>query len=177
MDRQGKEKLVVQLREMLAQASLMVMVDYRGLTVGQMNKLRQGLRNSEGACELVVVKNTLMRRAIDDTDFVACLEFLTGPNAILLGYDDPVSPAKALVDAAKEMPALEIKGGVFSGKVIDEQQVRELAQMPSREESLAMLAGVLAAPMRNLASGLANIPRGLVNALSQLIDQKEKEAA
>ncbi len=177
MDRQSKQQLVEQLSETLKTATLMIAIDYRGLTVGQMNKLRQGLRQAEGKNDLLVVKNTLMRLAVADTDFAEVSDLLVGPNVLLFAYEDPVSPTKALVEAAKTMPKLEIKGGVYSGKAITVEKIQELAKMPSREEALGMLAGVLAAPMRNLAGGLAAIPRSLVNALAQLRDQKEKEAA
>ena len=177
MDRQGKQQFVGQLKEILDRATLLIFVDYRGLSVSQMNKLRQGLRQAEGDCDLLVAKNTLVRRATEDTPFAVAADLMVGPNALLFGYEDPISPAKALMAAAKDMPALEVKGGVYGGKAITAAQVADLAKMPSKQELLGMLAGVLAAPMRDLACVLAAVPRGLATALAAVRDQKEKEAA
>lgn len=177
LDRQGKEQFVGQLKELLDRATLMVLVDYRGLTVQQTNKLRRTLRQTDGDSDLVIAKNTLLRRAVEGTDFALAADLMVGPNALLFAYEDPVSPTKVLTDALKEMPKLEIKGGVYAGKLITAAQVAELAKMPSKHELRGMLAGVLAAPMRNLACALAAVPRGLATALAAVRDQKEKEAA
>ena len=177
MDRQGKEQVVAKLQGILGKATLMIAIDYRGTPVEKLNKLRQSLRQADGECDLVVAKNTLTRRAVEGTEFAAALDLLVGPNALLFGYDDPVSPTKVLTDAGKDMPKLEIKGGVFSGKFITEAEVKELAKMPSKLELYGMIANLLAAPTTGLATSLAAIPRGLATALSQLRDQKENEAA
>ena len=176
LDRQGKEQIVQLLIEKASQAQLLILVDYCGLNVTQMNKLRSELRKS-AECDFVIAKNTLARLAFADTDFIKLDEQLLGTNAFLFAYEDPVSPAKALVDSLKTMPKLEIKVGVFNGEVIDKGQIEQLAKMPSKTELQGMLAGVLNAPIRNCAGALAAIPRGLATALSALRDQREKEAA
>jgi len=176
LDRQGKEQIVQMLTEKASQAQLLILVDYCGMSVGQMNKLRSELRKS-AECDLIIAKNTLARRAFAGTDLLKVDEQMVGTNAYLFAYEDPVSPTKVLVDSLKTMPKLEIKVGVFNGEVIDKGRIEQLAKMPSKTELQGMLAGVLNAPIRNCASALAAIPRGLATALSALRDQREKEAA
>lgn len=177
MDRQNKEQVVARLKEIAGRAQLLIWVNYRGLTVTQLSKLRKSLRAAEGESDFQVAKNTLSRLALDGTKFVKAIDLLTGPNALLFAYDDPVSPTKVLIDALKEMPNLQIKGGVFGGSVLSAEQVEALSKMPGREQMLGILVGVMAAPMRNCAGALAAIPRGLVNALVAVKEQKEKAAA
>jgi large subunit ribosomal protein L10 len=111
------------------------------------------------------------------TSFEKYADHLVGTNALLFAYEDPVNPVKALIDYAKSVPKIEIKGAVLAGKALTADQLKELAKMPSRIEMLSMVAGVLNAPIRNLASALANVPRGLVNVLVAVKEQKEKAAA
>lgn len=174
MDRQQKEQVVAKIAEMLNDTQLLILVDYRGLKVPEMNQLRREFGKIE-KCEFLVAKNKLVGRAFADTPFVGLLDHLVGPNALLFSYEDPVSPAKVLTEFAKKMPHLEIKIGMLAGKVIDTAQVRELAKMPTKEEQYGILAGVLAAPMRDMAGVLAAVPRSLLNVLNAL--KQEKEAA
>ncbi len=176
MDRQTKAQIVENLNSVVSRAQLLVMVNYKGLTVAEMNRLRRELGKS-GECTFVVAKNTLTRRAIADTSFAVLAEQLVGTNGLLFAFDDPVSPTKALIDAAKTIPKLEIRGGVFAGKPISAEQLKDLAKMPAKAELYSMLAGVLSAPARNLACALMAIPRGLVNALVAVKENKAKEAA
>jgi large subunit ribosomal protein L10 len=176
LDRQGKAQVIDSLQQVAQRAQLMVMVDYRGLTVAEMNGLRRTLDTS-GQCEFMVAKNTLTRRAIAGTNFAVVAERLTGTNALLFAFDDPVSPVKALLEAAKTLPKLELRGGVFAGKLITADQLKDLAKMPSKQEAQGMLAGVLAAPARQLACVLAAIPRSLANVLVAVKDNKAKQAA
>jgi len=177
LDRQNKEQVVARLQKLAGRAQLLIWVDYRGLTVGQLSKLRKSLRAAEGKSDFLVAKNTLSRLAFDGTTFAKAIDLLVGPNALLFAYDDSISPTKVLIEALKDMPNLEIKGGIFGENVLSAAQVEALSKMPGREQLLGMLAGVLAAPMRNCAGALAAIPRGLVNALVALKEQKEKAAA
>ena len=176
MERQEKALTVAKLAEMGQRAQLVILVGYRGLKVNDLNQLRRELEKTGGS-DFLVAKNTLTKRALTGTGFEKMFNLLEGPNALLFAYDDPVAPTKTLTEFAKRFQQLELRGGVLSGKLLDGEQVRNLAKMPGRIELLGTLAGVLAAPMRNLASGLAAIPRGLVNALTAVKDQKEKQAA
>lgn len=177
MDRQAKAVIVEKIEGTVSRAQLLVQLDYRGLTVAEMNSLRRALGQSGGECVLMVAKNTLMRRAIAGTGFEKYGDRLTGTNALLFAFDDPISPVKALMDIAKTIPKMEIKGGVFAGKIVEAEQLKDLAKMPGKVELQGMLAGVLNAPIRNFACALAAIPRGLVNVLNAVKEQKEKQAA
>ncbi len=176
MDRQTKAQVVENLKGVVDRAQLLVMVDFRGLTVAEMNRLRRELQKS-GECDFIVAKNTLARRAIAGTSFEGLTDELVGTNALLFAYEDFVSATKALLEAAKTLPKMQIRGGVFAGKPLSAEQLKDLAKMPSKLELYGMLAGVLSAPARNLACALAAIPRGLLNALVAVKENKAKEAA
>jgi len=176
LDRSNKEQLIARLSGLAGRAQLVLLVNYRGMKVSQLNKLRRDLDKS-AECEFLVAKNTLVRRAFTGTGFEKLSDLLVGTNALLFAYDDPVAPTKVLTESMKLTPALEIKGGVLTGKLINPAQIQNLAKMPGKRELHAMLAGTIAAPIRNLAGALAGVPRGLLNALNAVKQQKEKQAA
>lgn len=176
MDRQGKEQVVAKLAEMAGRTQLLILVDYRGLKVTEINQLRRNLEKS-GDCDLLVAKNTLTRRAFEGTDMEKLFPHMVGPNAMLFAYEDPVGPTKALTEFAKDHQKLEIKAGVLAGNEISPEQIANLAKMPSKDELRAQLAGTLIAPIRDFASVLAAVPRSLANVLNALKQEKEKQAA
>jgi len=112
-------------------------------------ELRKQLR--EAGIEFQVLKNSLVRRATEGTDYVELNNILTGPTAIAFGKEDAVAPAKILNDFAKKNDALKLKGGVVEGKVVSQEEIKALAELPSREGLLSMLLSVLQAPVRNFA--------------------------
>ncbi|MDT8440364.1 MAG: 50S ribosomal protein L10 [Desulfuromonadales bacterium] len=171
MNRQSKEALVAEFAEKLKQTKAAFLADYRGLSVGQATALRRKLHDV--GIEYRVVKNTLLRLAAKETH-AACLdEHLTGPTAIALVKDDPVVPAKALVDFAKANNAFEIKVGVLDGKLLSAADIMALSDLPSREVLLAKMLGSMNAPAGNFVGVLAAIPRSLVQVLSAIKDQKD----
>ena len=141
-----------------------VVVDYRGLNVAQVTELRKQLR--EAGVEFKVYKNTLTRRATEIAGVAGINEFLTGPNAIAFSNEDVVAPAKIINDFAKKNEALEIKGGIIEGTVSSVEDVKALAELPSREGLLSMLLSVLQAPVRNFAL-----------ATKAVAEQKEEQGA
>ena len=145
-------------------AASVVVVDYRGLTVGQATELRKQLR--EAGVEFKVYKNTLSRRAAEAAGLEGINEFLTGPNAIAFSNEDVVAPAKIINDFAKKNEALEIKAGIIEGNVSSAEDVKALAELPSREGLLSMLLSVLQAPVRNFAL-----------ATKAVAEQKEEQGA
>ncbi len=145
-------------------AASVVVVDYRGLTVGQATELRKQLR--EAGVEFKVYKNTLSRRAAEIAGLEGINEFLTGPNAIAFSNEDVVAPAKIINDFAKKNEALEIKAGIIEGNVSSAEDVKALAELPSREGLLSMLLSVLQAPVRNFAL-----------ATKAVAEQKEEQGA
>ncbi|KKB34855.1 50S ribosomal protein L10 [Bacillus thermotolerans] len=158
-----KKQLVNDIAEKFKTSSSTVVVDYRGLTVGQVTELRKQLR--EAGIEFKVYKNTLTRRAAEAAGIAGLEEVLTGPNAIAFSEEDVIAPAKILNSFAKENDALEIKAGVLEGNVVTVEEVKALAELPSREGLLSMLLSVLQAPMRNFAL-----------ATKAVADQKEEGA-
>ena len=157
----------VQVQEIAAKfqaAASVVVVDYRGLTVGQATELRKQLR--EAGVEFKVYKNTLTRRATEKAGVEAINEFLTGPNAIAFSNEDVVAPAKIINEFAKKNEALEIKAGIIEGTIASVEDVKALAELPSREGLLSMLLSVLQAPVRNFAL-----------ATKAVAEQKEEQGA
>ena len=157
----------VQVQEIAAKfeaAASVVVVDYRGLTVSQVTELRKQLR--EAGVEFKVYKNTLTRRAAETAGVEAINEFLTGPNAIAFSNEDVVAPAKIINEFAKKNEALEIKAGIIEGTIASVEDVKALAELPSREGLLSMLLSVLQAPVRNFAL-----------ATKAVAEQKEEQGA
>ncbi|MDS1030408.1 50S ribosomal protein L10 [Bacillota bacterium LX-D] len=168
-----KQQVVNQIKEKLQDSASAVLTDYRGLNVAQVTKLRNELR--QAGVEYKVLKNTLIKRAADDLGLEGLDPYLEGPTALAFSKD-PVSPAKVLFDFAKENKALEIKAGVLEGKVIEVQQVKALADLPSKEELLAKIVGGMQAPLYGFAAVLNGNLRNFVYALEAVRQQKEANA-
>jgi large subunit ribosomal protein L10 len=146
---QGKEAAVAEITTKLRESSATVVADYRGLNVAQVTELRKQLRAAN--IEFQVLKNSLVRRATANAELSELDSVLAGPTAIAFSKDDAVAPAKILADFAKKNDALKLKGGVVEGQVFNAEQIKALADLPSREGLLSMLLSVLQAPMRNFA--------------------------
>ena len=159
-----KKQIVVEIADKLKASKTVVVVDYRGLTVSELTELRKQLR--EAGVEFKVYKNSLTRRAAETAELADLNGSLTGPNAIAFSTEDVIAPAKILNDFAKKHEALEIKSGVIEGNVASAEEIKALAELPSREGLLSMLLSVLQAPIRNLAL-----------ATKAVADQKEEQGA
>lgn len=144
-----KKQVVAEIADKFRASKSTIIVDYRGLNVAEVTELRKQLR--EAGIEFKVYKNTLTRRALAEVGLEGLDEVLTGPNAIAFSNEDVVAPAKILNDFAKKHEALEIKAGVIEGNVATLEEVKALANLPSREGLLSMLLSVLQAPIRNFA--------------------------
>lgn len=144
-----KVEAVEEIVDKFNRAKSAVVVDYLGLNVEQATALRKELR--EAGVEMKVIKNTYLRRAADKAGYEGLDETFTGPTAIAFSYEDVVAPARIMAKYAKDIDALEIKGGIIEGKVADLATINELASLPSREGLLSMLLSVLQAPVRNVA--------------------------
>ena len=147
-----KKQVVAELIETLKSAQAGVLVDYRGITVEQDTKLRTKLR--EAGVEYKVVKNTLTRFAANEVGFQELDEQLNGPTALAISTTDAVAPAKVISDFAKEVETLQIKAGFVDGKVISLDEVKQLANTPSREVLIAKIMGSLNAPISKLVRTL-----------------------
>lgn len=169
-----KKKTKVQsLREQIRGASVSVVLDYRGLTVAQMNHLRAELSKSDAT--LTVAKNTLLQRALEDNPMVAIAPMLKGPTALVVGTADQVAPVKTLQDYLKKNKKdNEIRGGYLEGKALSAKDVDDLAKLPPLNELRAKLLGGIASPMNGLVAALVGPHRALANVLDQIASQKQQ---
>jgi large subunit ribosomal protein L10 len=171
-----KQKIVEELHEKAGKAQFAVLTDFRGLSVAKLEELRKALR--EAGVDFQVVKNTLLLRASQDTDLANIKEHFSGPNALVLAYGDPVPAAKALSRFAKENDKLfALKAGVLSGKPVGKDDIRAIAELPSREELLSQLLRALNAVPGGFVQVLAAVPRSMYNVLNALAEQKGQQEA
>ena len=148
LNRSEKEAVIKEVTDLAAKAQTLVMAEYRGITVADMTKLRTDAR-SKGVA-LSVLKNTLARRAVAGSSFEVVGEQMTGP--LVYGFsEDAVAAAKVVADFAKTNDKLVIRGGVYGGKALDADGVKQLASIPTKEVLLAQLCGLLMSPMSRTA--------------------------
>ena len=169
MNFEQKQTLVGDVTGRLAGLQAGAVAEYRGLDVAQMTELRRRAR--EAGVMVQVMKNTLARRAVADSDFACLTEHFTGP-VIFSAAEDPVAMAKVLRDFAKEHEAFVVTAGVMNGAPIEVKALDRLAKLPSREVLLTRLAATLAAPMQRLATTLNEIPTKLVRSLAAVQQTK-----
>ena len=169
MKRTQKEQLVTELREKITGAKALYYTDFTGLNVKRMTELRRRLRKA--GVEYVVIKNTLALRAVNESGLTGSK--LKGPTGVVVAKD-PVAAAKLLKDFAKENDQKpSVKGGMFDGRTIDAEQVKRLANMPSREQLLSELGAGFMAPLASFAGALNGMMYQMVGALEALRAQKE----
>jgi len=173
LHKEDKERVVAELTEKLRTADALIVADYRGLTMTQIDSLRGRLL--EHGARLTVVKNTLTRRAAEAAGADALLALLEGPSAIAFieSEGDMVAVAKALADSARETRVLEVRGGVMQGRSISASDVEELSRLPSLEILRGQVLGAVVAPLTSLL-GLVNAPlQNLYGLLEARIEQLE----
>lgn len=160
------EATVAALREVLADAVTFFVVDYQGLSAGDLGKLRANVREAGG--RLLVAKNTLINVVLEEQGIDGFDATLQGPTALVLVGDDPVAPAKALTDFAKDHPKdlPAAKGGLLQGDQVGAEALAKIAKLPSRDELLSELVGVLQAPLQQLVGVLEGPQRDLVSVIS-----------
>ena len=148
LNRSEKEAVISEVTDLAAKAQTLVMAEYRGVTVEGMNKLRSSARSA--GVSLSVLKNTLARRAVAGSAFEVAIDQMTGP--LIYGFsEDAVAAAKVVADFAKTNDKLVIRGGVYGGKALDAEGVKQLASIPSKEVLLAQLCGLLMSPVSRTA--------------------------
>ncbi len=175
MARPDKVAAVAEIQDKLSKSKGVVVTDYRGLDVAQATELRKRLR--EVGVEYKVVKNTLTILAARESGLDDMVSLLSGPTALAFSYDDPVAPAKIISEFARTNKALEVKGGVLEGKILDDEAVKALALLPSREELLGQVARGMQAPVYGLVNVLQGTIRSVVYALEAVRQQKEEASA
>ena len=148
LNRSEKEAVIQEVTDLAAKAQTLVMAEYRGITVADMTELRSKARSSGVA--LSVLKNTLVRRAVAGSSFESVVDQMTGP--LIYGFsEDAVAAAKVVADFAKTNDKLVIRGGVYDGKALDANGVKQLASIPSKEVLLSQLCGLLMSPIARTA--------------------------
>ncbi len=167
-----KENLVEELAKKLTEREVTILADYTGVNVQAVTRLREEFRRA--SIEYRIYKNTLARIAAKQSGLEDMLEFIEGPTGYVFS-DEPVAPAKTLVEFIKSNPTMRIKCCILAGKVLDESQTRAIATLPPREILVAQLLGQLLAPMSGLVTVLNGPIRSLIYVLEDL--RKKKEAA
>lgn len=172
--REKKGVMVDGYVERLRRSQAVIVTEYRGLTVKQLEALRRELRNSES--EMVVSKNTLMARALTEVGMAAPESLLTGPTSVTFCFGDLAAPAKTLNKWAKDTKVLMVRGGIMGQSVFDEAGVQSLTELPGKEQLRAQVVGALQAPLAGLVNVLAGPVRGFLNVLNARIGQLEQAA-
>lgn len=170
LNRQEKAVVIEEVSAEVAKAQSIIIAEYRGLDVASITVLRKTAR--ESGVYLRVLKNTLVRRAVAGTPFEGIASQLTGP--LIYGIStDPVTAAKVLSGFAKDNDKLVIKGGALPNSLLNQEGVKALATMPSRDELLSKLMGTMQAPITQFVRTLNEVPTKFVRGLAAVRDQKE----
>jgi len=162
-----KQKDLDKLKTELAKVSTVILTTFQGITVEEDTKLRRAVQAAGGKYE--VVKNTLAELAGAGTPAEGVLKNLKGTHSIAYTQTDPVALAKALTKVAKDVPAFQFKSGVVEGKVISIAEIKQLADMPSKEELISKIMFLLNAPAQRIASALNALPRNLAVTVSEAV--------
>lgn len=174
-EKAGKVAELKDLKDLLSSSKGAVLVDYCGLTVAEDTELRSKMR--EAGVKYMVAKNTFIRIAAKEAGVEGLDSYLEHNTAVAFSAEDPVAPAKILNDFSKDHKALEIKAGILDGKVIALDEVKALAELPSRDELLAKLVGSMQAPISGLVNVLQGTIRNFVYTLEAVRQKKEQESA
>ena len=175
MQRKEKEQVVAELAERLRSSQTLILADYRGLSVGELDEVRTKLL--EHGARFHVVKNSLTKRAADEAGFETLKELLDGPTAIaFVGDGDMVSVAKTLSETARKTKILELKGGILEGTPMDADQVSELAKLPPADVLRGQVLGAIVGPLTEIVSLFAAPVQDFVGLLDARIEQLGEEA-
>lgn len=163
---EDKQAIVAEVSEVAGTAQSAVLADYRGMTVTQMTDLRAKAR--EAGVYLKVVRNTLLRRAVDGTSFECLREGLEGPTLLAFARQDPGDAARLIKDYAQGNHELEVKGVAISGRLLPADQIDRVVKLPTRQEALGQLVSVMQAPVSKLAQTLNEIPTRFVRTVNEI---------
>lgn len=171
---EDKQQIVSEVNQAATSALSAVLADYRGVTVEDMTALRKNAR--ENKVYLRVVRNTLLKRAVADTEFECIQEVLVGPTILALSQEDPGAAARVLKDFAKENEEFEIKALSVGGELMDANQIDVLAKLPTMDQARSILMSVMLAPVTKLARTLNEVPSKATRAVAAVRDQKQDAA-
>ena len=172
ISRQRKTELVAQYVEQLKESQGIILADYRGLTMSNLNTVRRALHPVSGKFQ--VVQNRLLALALQEAGMSLPEDWLIGPTAVGFCYGEVPPVAKALTDAAKDLEGLRIKGGLAGKSVVAAEQVRIIADLPSREVLLAQVLGTINAPASRVAGVVASGIRQVLNVLQAYVDKLQE---
>ncbi|GKS60491.1 hypothetical protein YTPLAS18_40180 [Nitrospira sp.] len=178
MKKEEKVTVVTELSEKFSKARLAILTECTGLPVNQVTELRKQLRGVKA--EYRVIKNTLAARASSSTALAPLKEHFKGPAAVVLGYDDPVTPTKVLKEflgAEKREEKLRILVGVLEGKLLEAAQLNEVAKLPKKDVLVSMLLSAMQGPARGLVFALSGIVKNLLYVISAIQDTKKGEGS
>lgn len=175
MNKREKERVVSELHQKLQKIRAVILTDYRGLNVEEITRLRRQLQ--EASVEYRVVKNTLIRLASKGTSLEGLSDFFVGPTAMAVSNEDPLAPAKVLLEFSKQTPLLEIRGGLIEGRVVGPREIEGIAKLPGREVLLGNLLRVLVGGQFRLVNTLSSHIRRVVQVLEviRIARQGEEE--
>jgi large subunit ribosomal protein L10 len=169
-----KQEIVSELHQFFDNGKVAVVADVTGLTVAELTQLRRKLDKDNAKCR--VAKNTLVKIATNSKDFEAIKSLAKGPSAIIVGYDDPAQPAKTTVDFFKSLKKGTLRGGVLEGKAISAEEVKGLAELPSKEALLSSIMGGLDSGARGVAGLLESLIRDIA-LLAEEVAKKNESAS
>ncbi|WP_417909817.1 50S ribosomal protein L10 [Candidatus Electronema sp. PJ] len=173
MNRESKVQKVGELQQTFSRAKFAAVADYQGLKVTELEKLRISLRQQNA--QLQVAKNTLLKIAAKDTAYEGLQQDFSGTTVVAFGFEEPVGPAKALAEFTKNFEKLKIRSAMFEGQRMSAEQMIALSKLPSKEQLLGQLCGVLAAVPTKLVRTFNAAPSNLVYALQAIKEQKEQQ--
>lgn len=166
--KEQKKKTIDELKEKIAKQKTIIFIDFTGLKVKDTFGLRKKLKKADS--ELKVAKKTLIQLVFENSGLKLDVERLKGEIALVFGYKDEISTAKAVYQSSQDNPNLKILGGFFEDEFREKEDFISLAQLPSKEELLARLAGSISAPVSNFVRALQYNLKGLVYVLSVIKD-------
>lgn len=169
---ESKKKVIADLKETLSQSQMVVAIDYRGLTVAEMTDLRRRLRPAGAVCK--VTKNTFMQIAINgDAKWEPMSAFLKESSAFVLIKDDVGGALKAYQDFQKASKKSELRGGVMEGRALNEKDVKAIADLPSKEQLMAQIAGAINGVATKLAVSINEVPASLSRAIKAVSEKED----
>jgi len=171
---EDKKQIVSEVNQAANSALSAVLADYRGVTVSDMTALRKSARDNK--VYLRVVRNTLLKRAVADTEYECIQQVLTGPTILAFSEEDPGAAARVLKDFAKGNDKFEIKALSVGGKLLEASDIDVLAKLPTHEQALSILMSVMLAPVTKLARTVNEVPSKVTRAVAAVRDQKQEAA-
>ena len=174
MNRDEKVEIIPELNDSFTRAKFAVVADYCGLKVSELQAIRKELRDCDS--EIRIAKNTLLTRAVADTDNAALVDDFVGTTAVIMSYADPVAPAKVVAKFAKDHDKFQIRSASLEGEKLDVDGVVALSKLPSKEALIGQLLSVMNGVPTGLVQVLSGVPRTFAYALQAVKDQKEQAA-